>query len=405
MAEEGKETIRSQAEGQIDEKTLAKARQMIGVRLRPEGPFLQDATPDTMRNFCNGIGDANPLYRDLEYGRNTQFATMLAHPVFPICFGWVGRTRWGFPGAHGFFGGNEWECFRNVRPGDRITLIERVVGVEEKTSSFSGRLAIQFMEGEYYNQHDEIIARVLGWCTRHERKAAVEKRKYSDVQAYEYSDEELARISDAVLNEPASIRGQEVRYWEDVTEGEELSAIARGPLSTMDTIAFAAGCGRAQSSAQMLHAAARHPGHFVKAEGPGPRMEHTINIHHKASLARKAGIPGVLDYGAQRMSWLCTLVTNWMGDAGIFKRFRTELRLPNPIGDTTWCKGRVQKKYVVEGFPCVDVEIWAENQRGQVTAPNGIATVILPSRDISTKNAQDGSRIDLGYGVYSGIRK
>lgn len=390
----------SSSEGRITDESLARARAMIGVRLRPEGPFLQDATQDTIRNFCNGIGDTNPLYRDSEYGRNSQFGSILAPPMFPIAYGWVGRTRWGFPGVHGFFGGNDWECFRHVRPGDRITMIERVIAVEDKPSQFSGRLAIQFMEGEYYNQSDELVARVLGWCTRHERTAARDKGKYSDIQAYEYSQDELDRISDAILNEHAMVRGREMLYWDDVQIGAELPPIARGPLSTMDTIAFAAGCGRAQSGAQMLQTAAKHPGHFVRGDSPGGRMEHTINIHHKASMARKAGIPGVLDYGAQRSSWLCTLVTNWMGDAGILKRIRTELRLPNAIGDTTWCKGKVSSKYIKDGYPCVDLEIWAENQRGKITAPNGIATIVLPSREVTLKNAQDGSRIDLGYGIY-----
>ena len=41
---------------------------------------------------------------------------------------------------HGFYAGNDWELFRHVRPGDRITAIERVVGIEVKESKFSGRL-------------------------------------------------------------------------------------------------------------------------------------------------------------------------------------------------------------------------------------------------------------------------
>ncbi len=125
-----------------------------------------------MRNFCNGIGDLNPLYRDAEYGRTGRFGSVIAHPMFPMAFGWLGRTRWGLPGVHGFYAGNDWELFRHVRPGDRLTAIERVVGVDEKESQFSGRLVIQFVEAEFANQRDELVARVLGWCTRHERKAA-----------------------------------------------------------------------------------------------------------------------------------------------------------------------------------------------------------------------------------------
>ena len=148
------------AEGRITDEAIAAARRMIGMQLRPEGPYLQDASPDTLRNFCNGIGDLNPLYRDTEYGRTSRYATMLGHPMFPMAYGWLGRTRWGLPGVHGFYAGNDWEMFRNIRPGDRITAIERVVGVEEKQSRFSGRLVIQYVQAEFANQRDDLVARV-----------------------------------------------------------------------------------------------------------------------------------------------------------------------------------------------------------------------------------------------------
>ncbi|HEX4378141.1 MAG TPA: MaoC family dehydratase N-terminal domain-containing protein, partial [Steroidobacteraceae bacterium] len=102
------------AEGLITDKAIADARAMIGLQLRPEGPYLQDATPDTLRNWCNGIGDLNPLYREVGYGASTRYGTMLAHPMFPMAFGWLGRTRWGLPGVHGFYAGNDWELFRHV---------------------------------------------------------------------------------------------------------------------------------------------------------------------------------------------------------------------------------------------------------------------------------------------------
>ena len=59
-------------QGRITDEAIAAAKAMIGMRLRPEGPYLQDATVDTIRNFCNGVGDLNPLYRDAEYGRNSR---------------------------------------------------------------------------------------------------------------------------------------------------------------------------------------------------------------------------------------------------------------------------------------------------------------------------------------------
>jgi acyl dehydratase len=314
--------------------------------------------------------------------------------MFPMAFGWVGRTRWGLPGVHGFYAGNDWECFRHVRPGDRITAIERVVGVEEKESQFSGRLVLQYVEASYYNQRSELVARTLGTCTRHERKAARDAGKYKDIKTYDYSKEEYAQIDDAVGNEDRRIRGAAVRYWEDVQEGEELPAIARGPLSLMDTMGFLVGCGRGHTHGVVFKEAMKHPGHFFRNPEAGGGLEYTGIGHHRESTAKEVGVPGTYDYGPQRSAWMASLVTNWMGDAGFLKRVRTQMRRFNTMGDTTWARGKVARKYVKDGNGLVDIEIRGENQRGELTTP-GMATVLLPSREVSHRVFLDGSSCDL----------
>lgn len=384
-------------QGRITDAAVEAARKMIGQRLRPEGPYLQDVTEDTIRNFCNGVGDLNPLYRDAEYGRNSRYGSVIAPPMFPMAYGWIGRTRWGLPGVHGFYAGNDWELFRHLRPGDRITCDERVVGVEERNSEFSGRLVIQFVEAQFFNQRDDLVARVLGWCTRHERAAAKEKGKYKDIQKHEYTDAEREEIDQLVLNEDKVICGRNIRYWEDVNEGDLLPRIARGPLSMMDTMGFLVGCGRGHAHGVLLKDAVRHPGHFFRNPEAGGGVEYTGIGHHRESVARDVGVPGVYDYGPQRSSWLATLVTNWMGDAAVLKRVRTELRRFNTMGDTTFCQGRVKRKYIQDGHALVDLEVWGQNQRQELTAPHGAATVILPSRDVNTRVTRDGSGVDLGF--------
>lgn len=398
IQEPGAEVGGAPAEGKITDKAIADARAMVGLQLRPEGPYLQDATSDTLRNFCNGIGDLNPLYRDPGYGAQARYGTQVAHPMFPMAFGWIGRTRWGLPGVHGFYAGNDWELFRHIRPGDRISAIERVIGVEEKESKFSGRLVLQYVEASYSNQRGELVARALGTCTRHERKAARDAGKYKDIKTYEYTPEEFEKIDEAILREDERIRGSNVRYWEDVKEGEELEPIVRGPLSLMDTMGFLVGCGRGHTHGVVFKAAMKHPGHFFRNPEAGGGIEYTGIGHHRESVAKEVGVPGTYDYGPQRSSWMCSLVTNWMGDAAFLKRVRTEMRRFNTMGDCTWCKGKVTRKYMKDRHALVDLEISGENQRGEVTTP-GLATVILPSRNPEVPVFFDGSALDLDLPV------
>lgn len=382
------------AEGKITDQAIADARKMVGLQLRPEGPYLQDATIDTMRNFCNGIGDLNPLYRESEHGRATRYGEMLAHPMFPMAYGWIGRTRWGLPGVHGFYAGNDWELFRHVRAGDRISAIERVVGVDVKESKFSGRLVLQYVEASYSNQRGELVARALGTCTRHERKASRDAGKYSAIKPYEYSADEMHELDEAILEEERRIQGGTVLYWEDVHEGTELPPIVRGPLSMMDTMGFLVGCGRGHTHGVVFKAAMKHPGHFFRNVEAGGGIEYTGIGHHRESIAKEVGVPGVYDYGPQRSAWMCSLITNWMGDAAFLKRVRTEMRRFNTMGDSTWCRGRVTRTYIKDRHALVDIEIRGENQRKELTTP-GIATVILPSRDINLPVFFDGSGVDL----------
>lgn len=389
-----KEVGAAPAEGKITPEAIKAAENMIGMQLRPEGPYLQDATADTMRNWCNGIGDLNPLYRDEEHGRLSRYGSIVAHPNFPMAFGWVGRTRWGLPGVHGFYAGNDWEFFRHVRPGDRITAIERVVGIDVKESKFSGTLVIQYVEARYANQNGDLVARALGTCTRHERKAARDAGKYSEIKTHEYSAEDFAKIDNAILMEEANMRGTNVRYWDEVQEGEELPEIVRGPLSLMDTMGFLVGSGRGHTHGVIFKNAVKHPGHFFRNPEAGGGIEYTGIGHHRESTAKEVGVPGVYDYGPQRSAWMASLITNWMGDSAFLKRVRTQMRGFNIMGDCTWARGKVTRKYVKDGHALVDIEIRGENQRGELTTP-GMATVLLPSLNPQHKVFFDGRDCDL----------
>lgn len=381
-------------EGRITEESIAAAKDMIGTYLRPEGPFIQDVSIDSIRTYCNGIGDLNPLFRDLEYGRRSRHAQIVSHPTQPMAYGYIGRTRWGFSGVHGFFAGNDWEFFRNWHVGDRINCLERVVGVEVKESKFSGKLVLQYTEALFLNQNDELVSRVLGWCTRHERRASREKGKYEGSKTYQYTMEELEKIEAVELDEPKKIRGGKIRYFQDVQVGETIDSIARGPLTAMDLKGFNVGVGRGLTHGLVLQNAQRHPGHYFRNPEAGGGIEYTGIGHQRGSTAKQVGVPDAYDYGPGRTSWLTTLVTNWMGDAAFLKRLRGEMRRFNVVGDTTWLKGKVARKYEKDGYALVDLEIWAENQKGEITSP-GIATVMLPSKDLKHKPVVDGAQLDL----------
>ena len=102
-------------------------------------------------------------------------------------------------------------------------------------------------------------------------------------------------------------------------------------------------------------------------------------MHWEDKRANKVGAPRAYDYGMMRTSWIIHYCTNWMGDDGFLWKESDQTRKFNFHGDTQWIKARVSGKRREATLHIVDLEVWCENQRGEVTSP-GTASVLLPSR-------------------------
>jgi hypothetical protein len=284
----------------------------------------------------------------------------------------------GMPGVHAMFAGTEWEWFLPIRVNDRITSSVYLSDLIEKESEFAKRTVLQAWTTVYRNQDNETISTCKQWVIRTERDTARERGKYDRLTPHHYTDDEIKAIEADYGRE--EIRGANPRYWEEVQVGEELTPVLKGPLTVTDIIAWKIGWGnppfvrahRIGLDYRQRHPAAGIPNSFGIPDVPE-------RVHWDSEYAREVGVPAAYDYGPQRISWLSHLMTNWIGDDGFLRRLYVEVRRFNLMGDTTWCKGRVTKKYVKDGEHLVGCEIWAEDQRGEVTAP-GEATVILPSR-------------------------
>jgi len=364
---------------EITDEMIEELRKRIGVVWKPRRPYFNTvATVDAIRHFCDGIGDTNPLFTDPEYAKKSKYGRLVAPPSFLYSVYWAAQGR-GMPGVHAWHSGDDWEFYHPIIENDSFTYTNELVDVQEKESKMAGKTLIQYHDIRYYNQRGELVAKALDWCVRAARKASAEKGKYSDIEPATYKPEELQKIYAAYDAE--EIRGAKPRYWEDVNVGDELTPLVKGPLSRRDIYAWLIGAGSPFMKAHglVLSFLRRHQGtEMVDAKTGIPDVPELV--HMEDTRAQTIGLPSAYDYGCQRISWLCNLLTNWMGDDGFLKRVRAELRRFNVIGDTTWLKGKVTQKSVKDGEHLVDVECWAENQRGEITMP-GFAIVRLPSRE------------------------
>jgi len=108
-------------------------------------PIIYSIDAGAIKFFAESIMDPDPLYYDEEYARQTKYGGIVAPPTFsggatsvrnlksdsplttsaivlPVPKGWVG-----------FNGGDDFELFEPVRPGDTLTSIEKVTNQTERS--------------------------------------------------------------------------------------------------------------------------------------------------------------------------------------------------------------------------------------------------------------------------------
>ncbi len=368
----------------ITDQGLELLRGRIGVAIENTlEPWCYEATRDNIRHYAHGIGDDNPLWCDPAYAARGPYGTIVALPSFlfatnRIISGYVG----GLPGVHAMWAGADWTWHKPVLRNDEINTTAYLKDLVEHQTRFAGRAIRQIYHVDFFNQSGDLVAEADSWCFRTDRDEARERgTKYEAVKERperEYTDAELEDFFALYANE--EVRGAEPRYWEDVTEGEALRPLAKGPMTVTGFIAYAQGWGGLYIRANKLNwrQISAHPGLGIKNRFGIPDCPE--RVHWEDEFARLVGTPGAYDYGPERCSWLTHHLTNWMGDSGFLRRASCKIRRHNPAGDLLTFTAKVARKYREDGRMLVDITQEARNQDGELSVV-GDGTVELPTRD------------------------
>lgn len=369
----------------------------VGVKRQTYESLASGVDPDNMvtarmiGQYTRGtMGDPDPLYTDHEYGRYTRYGSMIAPPTFssriaPPTY-YINKPS--LPGWRAYYGGTTYDYSSNkpIRPGDKIHSIQKYLGYAEKTKA-SGkpyRLFTNSSQSIAYNQRDEIVAVTSG----HEIVTATYPGDTAEMtqtlftgreKKPRYTQEELEAIRSFYDDELAGKhrRGAEVRYWEDVEEGEEIPKLIEGPLSLIDVMAI----GAYVQGAFAIHWAYYRQNRANWAIDPDTG-DYMPSWHYDDRAAQHSGLLRAHSLGEQTEGSLAHVLCNWIGDDGWVKRLDIQHRAVRFFGDDAHVKGKVTKKYIDEdGEHVVDLEIWSEIPKvnGLVNS-TGTATVRLVSR-------------------------
>ena len=368
---------------QITESGLDLLRERIGTRIENSlEPWCHEATRDNIRHYAHGIGDDNPLWCDPDYAANTKYGGIIALPSFlfacdRIISGYVG----GLPGVHAMWAGANWSWHKPVRRNDEINTEAWLKDLILHDTQFSGRAVQQIYHVDFFDQDGDKLAGADSWCFRTDRDQAREAgTKYTELKerpVKTYTDDELAEIFAGYAEE--EVRGSEIRYFEDVSVGDKLPTMVKGPMTVTGFIAYAQGWGglyiRANKLAWKQHH--RHPGLAIKNKFGIPDCPE--RVHWENDFATMVGAPAAYDYGPERCSWMTHHMTNWMGDDSFLRESKSQIRRHNPEGDTLFINGEVIGKREVDGVALIDIKQQALNQDGELSI-HGTGVVELPRR-------------------------
>jgi acyl dehydratase len=381
---------------QITDEGVARLRQRIGIpEPHPAPPHYLRPGEDAFRIVAQCYGDDNPLWCDPDHATKSRWGAPLAPP--PLVGGdtLIGEDEVtevpaehrdlmkGDPlrGVHAFYGSSQREWWAPLHPGHRISRRNALVGVLDKQSDFAGRAVHEWTAQVFQTDDGTILSGQYRNMIRTVREKATERKKYDAIEPYVWSDDEIAAVEAAYASEQP--RGAEPRWWEDVAEGDAVGPLVKGPLTVTDMVCWHVGMGMGLYGVRALRLGWKNRQRIPRFYHRDPQNIPDVmqRVHWDPEFAKRSGNPTTFDYGRMRETWLIHLCTDWMGDDAWLWTLDCEFRLFNYVGDVQWMRGTVARKYLAEGDrPAVDLDLWAENERGQVTTP-GHATVLLPSRE------------------------
>ena len=125
-----------------------------------------------IKKFADAIKDPNPLWRDREYARKTPYRGVIAPPTFIHSFPSLGYPNiypqpMPWENTTALNGGNDFELYKPLRPGDIITGKARLTDIFSRHSKRMGPMIFTVVEMTYTNQKGEVVVKQRStsiWC-------------------------------------------------------------------------------------------------------------------------------------------------------------------------------------------------------------------------------------------------
>jgi len=357
------------------------------------------ATEESLRRLGLGVDPWNPLWHDDTYAQQTRWGKILAYPTYLGFFGETGIMTLHAPPECGqqymIWMGEDYDFQRPVVAGEAFSVYQHRPSIVDVTP-IGGNSPRTFglMEGdlEYFDEDKRPLGRLRNYV---QRTFQSEPPTIHPMPEYAYTKEEIQHLGK--LMQAEEIRGKTPRHFEDVHVGDELVPIVTGP-TTMGSNSLVSAITPDLGDFFM------HTRHFYLESlrdplGPefipdpsDPKSGRYLILggpmgRHYSDLAAQAeGEPCAWLFGVVSRFSLLRVITNWMGDDGVLRRFCWRHMTRTRVGDAMTGHAVVVGKRTEVGENLVDLHVWLRNLRGNVSEA-AVATVSLPTRGAANTSA------------------
>jgi acyl dehydratase len=133
-----------------------------------------------------------------------------------------------------------------------------------------------------------------------------------------------------------------MRYFEEVSEGDEIGPVQYGPVTIVDTVRWAG------------------------------VQENWEQVHWDREFAREhSRLPTFIASGSYRQALLARMLTDWISPVGMLRRLRVRHTALTLEGDVIRYHGRVAEKSASADDPWIACELEGKNQRDELILTGG----------------------------------
>jgi acyl dehydratase len=354
-------------------------------------------TAKALKTYASSSIKFNPFWLDEQYAAGTRWGGLIAFPMYSPNLSNPSYSTFtpqpymtpecGFQSQ--LWPGENWEFLKPIRVGDTLRAWYRAPEMTEQTYKDRGDargFLVKECDCDAVNQDNDVVGVYECYTVRIFYPDGPPGSSY-ELERYGFTKEELVYLDR--LARQREIRGDEIRYWEDVKVGDMLTPVVIGPTNIADIY------DRDTSADPEFDfiSAIREKGpddpldNLLEKEGVvGDEYMEYKGFYYKSAgrhaddiAARREGEPGAFLWGVYSLHPQLCCLTNWIGDDAFVRKFSWRHITRTVVGDASYAKGKVMNKRMENGEYLVDIALWQQDMRGFIVDA-AVATVALVSK-------------------------